>query len=113
LSGLIRKANNKLYIARETLKLLVANSRTIIFVKALRAYTDKLPWSNFDGFPSMPVGNLGWGFSIFMLIQEGKTPREASSYGAKYLRAFPVLFSNLSPRGSTVLRKKILCDVIA
>lgn len=92
LSGLIRKANNKLYITRETSKLLVGNNRTMIFIKALRAYTDKLPWSNFDGFPSMPVGNLGWGFSIFMLIQEGETPRQASYYGAKYLQAFPGFF---------------------
>ncbi|HEY9489815.1 MAG TPA: hypothetical protein VIQ51_15860 [Chryseosolibacter sp.] len=89
LSGLIRKANGKLFLTKVGSKLLTTRGRNKIFMRALYAYTDKLPWSNLDGYPALPVGNLGWGFSILMLLQEGDTPRAASYYAAKYLKAFP------------------------
>lgn len=89
LSGLIRKTNKKLYLTKATLKLLADNNRTMLCIKALQAYTNKLAWSNFDGYAQIPVGNFGWGYTIFMLMREGDVPREAAYYASKYLQAFP------------------------
>lgn len=89
LAGLIRKANGKLLLTREGTRLLMNKERSNLFLKTLQAYTDKLPWSNLDGYPAIPVGNVGWGFSILMLLQEGDKPREASYYASKYITAFP------------------------
>lgn len=110
LAGLMRKANGKLLLTREGSKLLLSKGRSKLFLKTLYAYTDKLAWSNLDGYPSIPVGNLGWGFSVFMLLQEGDTPREARHYGSKYLRAFPDLLRTYPHREySTPERDLIRC----
>lgn len=98
LSGLIRKANKKLFLTKVALKLLAENNRTMLFIKALQAYTNKLSWSYFDGYPEMPVGNLGWGYTIFMLMHEGDVPREPTYYASKYLQAFPEFFETLPKR---------------
>ena len=107
LSGLIRKANGKFFLTKVGSKLLMNKDRNKIFMKALYAYTDKLAWSNLDGYAPLPIGNLGWGFSILMLLQDGDTPREASYYASKYLKAFPE-FHHTYPPGEYSTRERDL-----
>lgn len=95
LAGLLRKKAGKLFLTRAASKLLSDRDRSKLFLKAWHAYTEKLPWSNLDRYPEMPVGNLGWGFTILMLLQEGDTSRETRYYASKYLKAFPEFLESL------------------
>jgi hypothetical protein len=89
LAGLVRKANGKLLLTKDGAKLLTDGNRNKLFFKTLFAYTEKLFWGHLDGYPDTPVGNLGWGFTIFMLLREGAEPREEQYYASRYLTAFP------------------------
>lgn len=60
--------------------------------------TEKLAWSDMDGYPSMPIGNLGWGFTVYLLLREGGAPHEAQYYASKYLKAFPEFFQTFPKR---------------
>ncbi|HLF36273.1 MAG TPA: hypothetical protein VI583_18650 [Cyclobacteriaceae bacterium] len=88
-AGLLRKANGRLTLSKTGKELQMPANRNALFLKTLNAYTEKLAWSDMDGFPAMPVGNLGWGFTLYMLSKEGDAPREANHYAEKYLKAFP------------------------
>jgi hypothetical protein len=88
-SRLIRRINGKLVLTKEASKLLLPANRAKLFTKILQAYTEKLSWSAIDGYPEVPVGNLGWGFTILLLLKYGSEPREMKFYSNKYLKAFP------------------------
>ena len=97
LSRLVRKANGKLLLTKEGKKLLTPDARNALFLKVLFTFTELTPWGTTDGYPSLPVGNLGWGFTIFMLLREGAIPHEARYYADKYLHAFPNLVNAYPP----------------
>lgn len=88
-AGLIRKVYGRLVLTKEASKLLVPANRAKLFTKVLQAYTEKLNWSSIDGYPEVPVGNLGWGFTILLLLKHGSEPKELKFYADKYLKAFP------------------------
>lgn len=89
LAGLISKRQGKVALTKAASRILSTGSRRDLFVRTWQAYTEKLPWSKLDGYPELPVGNLGWAYTIYMLLQEGEISHEVRYYGAKYLLAFP------------------------
>lgn len=95
LSGLVKKLEGKLVLTKEAAMLLTTKNSQRLFEITLQSYTQKLPWGNIDGYPWPPVGNLGWGFTIFMLLNEGNATQSASYYASKYLKAFPEFFQAL------------------
>jgi hypothetical protein len=108
LAGLVRKANGKLLFTREATKLLADGNRNTLFSKTLVAYTEKLFWGHLDGYPDLPVGNLGWGFTIFMLLREGAEPREEQYYGSRYLKAFPEFLRTYPNREFSVPERDLI-----
>lgn len=98
LAGLASKRHGKLTLTKAASRILSTGRRVDLFVRAWRAYTEKLPWSKLDGYPSLPVGNLGWAYTIYMLLQEGDTPHEVRYYASKYLLAFPEFLQTFPER---------------
>lgn len=99
LAGLVTKAKGKLFLTKAGSKVVAREDRNELFLRTLRTFTEKLPWSNLDGYAPLPIGNMGWGFSILMLLQDGDSPRDGRYYGLKYMKAFPDLVEAYPPRG--------------
>ncbi|MCU0359756.1 MAG: hypothetical protein MUF75_03400 [Bacteroidia bacterium] len=97
-AGLARKSNGKLYLTRLAQDAMSKQNRNALFIKTLCAYTEKLAWSNFDGYPPLPVGNLGWGFTVILLLKYGSESHQLSYYAEKYIRAFPNLLRDFPQR---------------
>ena len=67
-----------------------SDKRHELFRLTLQTFTGKFNWSYNDGYSEHPIGQLGWGFSIYLLFQFGSQPQTAQFYADKYLRAFPM-----------------------
>lgn len=52
------------------------------------SYTSRYNWSLND-YPDKPVGQLGWGFLIYMLAKYGDEVKSIQFYVEKYSVAFP------------------------
>ncbi|MEO6550513.1 MAG: hypothetical protein ABIN94_21080 [Ferruginibacter sp.] len=109
IAGLVRKANGKLTLTKNTTKLLKENNRNQLFKKFLQAFTDKFLWSYNDGYAEQPVAQLGWAFSAFMLYKLGGETRQADFYASRYLKAFPTFISFFKESYSTPEDQFIRC----
>ena len=90
LTGAIKKNNGKLTLTKQGEKLLQSDKRHELFRLTLQTFTDKFNWSYNDGYPEHPIGQLGWGFSVYLLFQFGSQPQTVQFYADKYLKAFPM-----------------------
>ncbi|MBX7202838.1 MAG: hypothetical protein IT240_05820 [Bacteroidia bacterium] len=97
LGRLVKKVNGKLSLTKTAIKLLETNNRSQLFKQFFQAFTGKFLWSFNDGYPELPIGQLGWAFSVIMLDKFGEHPQKADFYADKYLRAFPNLITFIQP----------------
>ncbi len=98
LAGFVRKEKGKLFLTNAAKKYLADGNRVKLFHQLFRAFTDKYSWGYHDGCPAELVEQLGWAFSVYALLLYGKSPRPASFYAKKYLRAFPDTLAFLDKR---------------
>lgn len=96
-SGLVRKANGKLTLTKSALKLLDSGNRDQLFKQFFRTFTEKFRWSYNDLYADIPIGQLGWGFSILLLDLYGSDELGSGFYAEKYQLAFPGLIEFLLP----------------
>lgn len=89
LAGWMRKTKGKYVLTKAGTRILETKHRSELFSKLLETYTEKFPWSDLDGYSPVPVGNLGWGFTIILLLKFGDEPRSKDFYAEKYITAFP------------------------
>jgi hypothetical protein len=103
-SGVVRKANGRLSLTKKWQQLLEPEQRVNLFRETFSSYTDKFNWSSNDGYPPSPVGQLGWGFTVYLLDKFGQSDRTIEFYAEKYLKAFPKLleFFPARPYGTPV-----------
>lgn len=90
LTGAIKKNNGKLTLTKQGEGLLQPERRHELFRLTLQIFTDKFNWSYNDGYPEHPIGQLGWGFTVYLLFKFGSQPQAAQFYADKYLKAFPM-----------------------
>jgi hypothetical protein len=102
--GVIKKANGRLSLTKKGQQLLEPGQRVNLFREIFSSYTDKFDWSSNDGYPPSPVGQLGWGFTVYLLEKFGQTDRTIEFYSEKYLKAFPKLldFFPARPYGTPI-----------
>jgi hypothetical protein len=109
-AGLIRKSAGKLVLTKEGTRLLLPEHRNQLFRKVFESYTDKLPWSSIDGYPEIPIGNMGWGFTMLLLLKFGDISREDNFYADFYFKAFPDFTQTYTPlQYSTPAQQMIRC----
>lgn len=109
LAGLVRKANGKLTLTKKGVKLLQTENRIQLFKLFFQSFTDKLMWGSNDGYLDKTVGQLGWAFSIYILMKFGDQANIADFYSEKYLKAFPNFITFFKPSYSTPERQCAHC----
>lgn len=68
--------------------------RDVLLKELLKTFTEKFNWAYNDGFPEPHTGQIGWAYTIFLLLQYGATKRPVKFYSDLYFKAFPQLIKN-------------------
>jgi len=89
LTGVIKKAKGKLTLTKKGLRLLQPEHRRELFKETLVTFTVRFSWGYNDGYPQHPIGQLGWGFTVYLLNRFGEREQTGEFYAKKYLQAFP------------------------
>ncbi|MBE8721216.1 hypothetical protein [Sphingobacterium pedocola] len=86
--GLIKKRNNKLSLTKKGEKhLQLRNSEKLRSL--LSFFTSRFNWQNlYELEDNGEVGNLGWAFSIYLLLKYGHEKINAQFYADKWVQAF-------------------------
>lgn len=93
--GLIRKAKGKLMLTKSGKLCIKQENRTAFFYELFRMYVEGLSWCNLDTFTEAPVGQVGWGFSVLLLLKYGSEECSPDFYTDKYVKAFPVFLRDM------------------
>ncbi len=93
----LRKTNGKLKLTKQGEKFLEPGYRVEFLKRILQEFTSRFNWGYNDGYTEEPVGQLGWGFSLFLLDKFGDEERPLQFYADKFLRAFPPLLDFFPP----------------
>lgn len=89
LAGLAKKANTRMSLTKSGENLLTADNRQLLFRAVLTSYTTKFNWGSNDAYPRAPIGQLGWGYTAYLLHKFGESEQTMQLYSDKYLQAFP------------------------
>jgi hypothetical protein len=89
--GVVKKAKGRLSLTKKGAQLLQPGERVNLFTETLSTYTDKFNWSSNDGYPQSPLGQLGCGFTVYLLKKFRQSEHAIEFYAEKYLKAFPKL----------------------
>jgi hypothetical protein len=89
LSGLVRKLHGKLLLTKNGERLLKSENRVKLFYCIFLTFTDKFDWPSKDRFIELRACQLGWAFSLYLLMVFGQEYRNSSFYAEKYTTAFP------------------------
>lgn len=109
LAGFVRKVNGKIVLTKKGEKLLQPENRINLFKQFFQVFTGKLNWGFNDLYPSEPIGQLGWAFSVHMLYKFGYQTYMSDYYANMYLKAFPKYISFFEHTYSTPERQFNSC----
>jgi hypothetical protein len=96
LAGLVKKLKGKLSLTKNGTKFIQSENRLQFFKHFFQAFTDKFFWGFNDNYTEQPLGQLGWGYTAFMLNKFGDQERKVDFYAAKFLTAFPIVITFFS-----------------
>ncbi len=88
-SGLVEKVSGKLLLTELGTRLSEPKNRLELFYCIFLTFTQRINWSDNDHYTEDAVGQLGWAYSLYLLIKFGDEERTIDFYGEKYLIAFP------------------------
>ena len=89
ISGLAKKRNNKLSLTKLGEKNL-SNNFTLLEI-IFKTFGHKFNWAFYDLYTQMPLGQIGFGFTLILLSKYGNTKQPVMFYSEKYFAAFPQL----------------------
>lgn len=107
LAGLIKKRNGKISLTQTSKKVLEDNSELLRLI--FLTFATKFNWAYYDGYGENRIGQLGYGFTLFLLSKYGQEKRLDSFYAEKYFKAFPHLLDSLAPVYDTLERYSAVC----
>ncbi|MGY6742908.1 MAG: hypothetical protein ACXIUQ_09255 [Cecembia sp.] len=107
LSALAKKRIGKLSLTKTGEKLLKDDFELLLLL--LKTFLNKFNWGYFDGFSEVPIGPLGFGFSLILLSKYGDKERLDDFYAEKYFGAFPALLEGLNPGRSSLFSYSRRC----
>jgi hypothetical protein len=79
-------------------ELLKPENRVELLKTVLTNYTNKFNWALNDSYTDYPVGQFGWGYTIYLLYKFGDTEMTKQFYADMYLRAFPKFIEEFPAR---------------
>jgi hypothetical protein len=105
LAHLVRKARGRLTLTKEGTRLLKTENRRQLLSVVFATFTLRFGWSSNDGYTEFPVGQYGWGYSIYLLTKFGDEKRTLQFYADKYLQAFPKIMDHMAPQSYSTPQK--------
>jgi hypothetical protein len=91
--GMLEVDNGRLLLTGDYLAL--KENRAELFERLLETYANDFNWGFLDGYPEQdPVGQVGWGFTLYMLNKWGLETRDALVYAHQYRVAFPTMLDS-------------------
>lgn len=88
-SGLVKKVAGKLLLTKLGMRLLMPQNRLELFYCVFLTFAQKFNWAYNDHYSEYAVAQLGWAYSVYLLIEFGNEERNIDFYAEKYLQAFP------------------------
>ncbi len=88
-SGLVKKVAGKLSLTKLGSRLCKPENRLELFYCIFLTFTQKFNWAHNDLHAEDAVAQLGWAYSIYLLLKYGDQERNIDFYAEKYLIAFP------------------------
>jgi hypothetical protein len=98
ITGVFAEVKGKMILTTYGHEMLEHETRCELFKKIIESYTTKFDWSINDGYTDYPVGQLGWGYTIFLLYKFGNTSMTKQFYADMYLKAFPKFLDEFPQR---------------
>jgi hypothetical protein len=108
LAHLVRKARGRLTLTKEGTRLLKTENRRQLLSVVFATFTLRFGWSSNDGYTAFPVGQYGWGYSIYLLTKFGDEKRTLRFYADKYLQAFPKIMDHFPPNSYSTPQKEFM-----
>ena len=97
LSRIVTVNRGKMTLSKDGRRLLEYKHRPELFNRLFQTFTLNNSWASADRYADFPIAQLGWGFSIYLLLRFGQEPRQVSFYAEKYLKAFPAMLKYIRP----------------
>ncbi len=91
IAGLLKMHETRLLLTRKGELLLGIDKRSKLFKTLLQAFGDKFNWAYNDGYTEAGVGQIGWAYTILMLMHYGDKTRPDGFYADRYYKAFPMM----------------------
>jgi hypothetical protein len=97
LSGLVHKYRGRFILTRECRKLLKTQGMAGIYPRLLRTYVTKFNWAYRDRHQALPFVQHAFLFTLHLLTRYGDDWRPHVFYEDSFLRAFPMILSQMEP----------------
>jgi hypothetical protein len=107
LSGIAKKRLGKLSLTKAGKKVVQDDFELLKLL--IDTFRNKFNWGYFDGYEQVPIGPLGFGFTLILLSKYGKEKRRDTFYAEKYFEAFPLLLQDLQPTWDTLAEYGARC----
>lgn len=95
--GMSKKRKNKLSLTKAGAHFLA--DQKAMAEKLIVTFTTGFNWAYFDDFPDDYVGQMGVGYTLFLLNKYGDDQQSPSFYVQKYVEAYPYLLRNYRSYG--------------
>lgn len=95
LSHVVTVKRGKLTLSKDGKRMLKPGNRPELFHRLLQTFTLSNSWASADLYSDFPIAQMGWGFSIYLLLRFGQKPRPVRFYAEKYLAAFPAMLQHI------------------
>ncbi len=112
LAGITKKVHGKLTLTKKGTTFLKPENRQKFFESFMSIFADKYNWGYHDGYPSKPIGQFGWTFTIYLLGKYGHELQPDNFYAEKYLRAFPHFLAYFNPNSRSVNNQFCSCYTV-
>lgn len=85
----IKFSRGELVFTKSGIEWLKTKDRNKLLKVLMKTFTENFNWAYNDGHPAIPIGQLGWGYSIFLLSKFGDKELPIKFYSDLYFEAFP------------------------
>lgn len=109
IAGLVKKRKGRLSLTKNGTLLLKPENRLPLFKSILAHFAVRFNWGVNDGYPVVPIIQMGWTFSIFIVDRFGDQPHLADFYAEKFAKAFPLIIDEFENSYYTPLRQFSRC----
>jgi hypothetical protein len=102
IAKLVRETKGKLVLSKLGKELINPAKRRELFKTVLSTYMSTFNWGFNDGYTKFPVGQLGSGYTLYLISKFGGKERTIDFYTGMYLHAFPRMIDHFADSGNRI-----------